>query len=92
MLLRETAQDSSNEAVQIVAIDTLGELGDAGSVQLLSEVTEGSGTLAVKAEAILVLKHILQSNGMDYSTYAQRFSSGNLLEKALFSATLNVPN
>ena len=81
MLLRKTAQDSPNEAVQIVAIDVLGELGDAGSVQLLLEVAEGSGTLPVKAEAILVLKHILQSNGMDDSFYVERLSSGNLLEK-----------
>ena len=92
VLLRKTAQDSPNEAVQIVAIDVLGELGDAGSVQLLLEVAEGSGTLPVKAEAILVLKHILQSNGMDDSFYVERLSSGNLLEKALISATLNVPN
>ena len=91
-LLRATAQDSPNETEQIVAIDALGELGDAESVQLLLEVAEGSGTLAVKAEAILVLKHILQSNGMDDSPYVQRFSSGNPLEKALISATLNVPN
>ena len=92
VLLRRTAQDSPNETEQIVAIDALGELGDAESVQLLLEVAEGSGPLAVKAEAILVLKHILQSNGMDDSTYVQRFSSGTLLEKALISATLNVPS
>ena len=91
-LLRKTAQDSPNEMEQIVAIDALGELGDAESVQLLLEVAEGSGTLAVKAEAILVLKHILQSNGMEDSFYVQRFSSGTLLERALISATLNVPN
>ena len=81
--IRKGAREGFSEAERISAIDALVTLEDVQSVDLLLEIADEAVNLTERAEAVLAVKAISESGGIDISSRLGKLAGESEMMKAL---------